>query len=155
MNDISVIPLLRGGYAIVDADMFGELSKIPWRRSDSNHIAAWVNGKYLYLHRLVNKTPDGIETDHKNRNPFDNRRCNLRNATQTQNRGNMEKFKGTYSSKFKGISWHMRSKKWIASIRVKNKLHHLGYFITEADAAAAYDKAALVYFGEFAKLNVI
>ena len=59
------------------------------------------------------------------------------------------------SSIYKGVSWHKQTKKWRANIRFEWKLIYLGYFANEIDAAAAYNKAALEYFGEFASLNKI
>ena len=43
--------------------------------------------------------------------------------------------------------------KWTAQIKVDGKHIHLGYFQSEKEAAKAYDKAALKYFGEFANPN--
>ncbi len=154
-GDIARIPLLRGDYAIIDASLFDELSKIPWRRADTNHVAAWVDGKYVYLHRLVFGASDDEDIDHKNRNPLDNRRCNLRLTNDQLNRGNQNKFSGEYSSEFKGVSWHKVQNKWISRIRVGGTLNHLGYFTSEIAAMSAYNVAALKAFGEHACLNVL
>jgi hypothetical protein len=82
---------------------------------------------------------------------------NLRIATTSENGGNRKKAKSFLgqqcSSKFKGVSWHKRDKKWCSQIQVQQKTIHLGYFIDEIKAAFAYNKAAVKYFGEFAKLN--
>jgi len=58
----------------------------------------------------------------------------------------------TYS-KYKGVHWHKLHKKWAARITFERKQIHLGYFLSEIEAAKAYDRAAIKYHGEFAYLN--
>ena len=43
------------------------------------------------------------------------------------------------SSRFIGVSWHKQEKRWRASIMVERKVHELGYFDNESDAANAFD----------------
>jgi hypothetical protein len=43
--------------------------------------------------------------------------------------------------------------RWRAEIKVNNARHKLGSFRDPISAARAYDEAALIYFGEFARLN--
>jgi hypothetical protein len=57
------------------------------------------------------------------------------------------------SSKFKGVSWFNREKRWVVKITTDGKTIHLGYFKDEIQAAKAYDKAAKKYHREFAALN--
>jgi hypothetical protein len=58
------------------------------------------------MHRLINSTPDGFDTDHINGDTLDNRRENLRTATRAQNLWNsfVRKKKGHFSSDFKGVA---------------------------------------------------
>jgi len=111
------------------------------------------NGKRLSrtMHRMLVDYP---RVDHKNLNGLDNRRQNLRPATQSQNCANRALFR-TSTSGFKGVSWHKHTKKWVARIRVHDKLIALGYFKDPTDGARAYNRAALEHFGEFARLNPI
>ncbi len=59
----------------------------------------------------------------------------------------------TYSSRYRGVSWRKRAGMWVANIGVNGKIVHLGLFAVERDAAAAYNQAAIKYYGDNAKLN--
>jgi hypothetical protein len=59
------------------------------------------------------------------------------------------------TSKYLGVSWNKGNNKWMAYIRVDGTRYHLGYFITEKEAARAYNEAAKKYHGEYANLNII
>ncbi len=105
----------------------------------------------IYMHTLVS----GIKApDHINRNPLDNRRSNLRKATESQqkmNRGIIS----TNTSGYKGVIWHKDAKKWKSGIQAKGKHFHLGYFIDKDEAGIYYNVAAQLFHGEFAFQNLI
>jgi outer membrane protein assembly factor BamD (BamD/ComL family) len=67
---------------------------------------------------------------------------------------NKKSYKGS-SSKYKGVAWHKRHKKWNAQIQINGKQKHLGYFTSEEEAALAYNKEAIKLFGEHALINEI
>lgn len=71
--------------------------------------------------------------DHINHTRDDNTDENLRVVTNQQNQFNRAGVKGYY--------WYKRLSKWKAQIMVSYKLVHLGYFVNEEDAAAAYLEA--------------
>ena len=73
-------------------------------------------------------------------------------ATRTQNHANRRKQSGT-SSKFKGVYRQRSTGKWHAQIQRARQHKGLCPFATELDAARAYDAAALVLFGDRARLN--
>lgn len=99
--------------------------------------------------------PLGLDIDHKSGNKCNN--LDIRKATRLQNNQNTKKRKlhkgSPTTSKYKGVAWMPERKKWRAYINFNTKRIHLGVFISESDAAKAYDSAALAYFGEFAMLN--
>lgn len=89
-------------------------------------------------------------TDHANRDKLDNRKANLRPATQRENSRNRSPRAGC-SSRFKGVA--RTGSKWTVHIRVDNRNHFLGTFADEDAAARTYDAAARHHFGEFAVTN--
>lgn len=92
------------------------------------------------VHRLILMTFDKIDNrqvDHINQIKNDNRLINLRYCTQRQN-NSWNKDKSKTTSKFTGVSWCKKSKKWRAQIQEKNKTFHLGFFDIEEHAHDAY-----------------
>lgn len=87
--------------------------------------------------------------DHINRNPFDNRLNNLREASHTQNSANLS-VKANNIGGLKGAFYRAKVKKWGSSIRIAGKRKWLGCFDTKEEAHAAYMQAAKETFGEFA-----
>lgn len=157
------IPLTRGKYAIVDPDDFGWLNKHKWHISTGGGTFYAVrttrlqNGKnriVIKMHRQLLKVPHHLFVDHINHNGLDNRKANLRPATGAQNNRNRRKVRlNSFHSKYKGLTWYKREKRWAVRIMADRKSVFLGYFQNEIDAAKAYDIAAKKYFCEFAALN--
>lgn len=110
-----------------------------------------IEGKLMFLHRLLLNAPKGVQVDHINGNALDNRRSNLRLATLQQNCFNRPKRSDGKYSKYKGVGMPP----WSARIKVIGKTILLGTYKTEEDAALAYNEAATKYFGEFARPNII
>ena len=87
--------------------------------------------------------------DHINRNPLDNRKCNLRVCSQQQNTINRSLRNDNTSGK-SGVTFNKRIGKWQANVYISGKRHHLGYFDNKEDAITARLEGEEKYFGEFA-----
>lgn len=109
-------------------------------------------GRYVKLHRFILDAKPGEIVDHINGNRQDNRRSNLRIVTKQQSNMNRGP-KANSSSRYKGVYFHNRDRKWAAHIFVNRKCISLGYYDDEDEAAIAYDVAAQEYHGRFARLN--
>jgi hypothetical protein len=115
------------------------------------------NGKVtrVLMHRVIMERelgypiPKGMEVDHINGIGTDNRRENLRLATNIQNSMNSKKPR-TNKSGYKGVSFMAESNKWRATIKANGKLFYLGSFDTPEQAHAAYCDAADELHGDFA-----
>ena len=144
------IELTRGKFAVVDDRDFIRLSICKWYCLPTRNIcyaARDGSGTTVYMHREIMGAGLGQKIDHKNGDGLDNRREDLRFCTHTENLRNMKK-RG-----YKGVSWHKASRKWGAYICVDGRSKYLGLFVSQKDAAQAYDRAATEYFGEFASTN--
>ena len=152
-----------GEVALIDERDFNEVDIFNWRMIQPNRRGrakyarcSWQLGGRTYapyMHDLIMKPPPGYEVDHINGNGLDNRRCNLRLATRSQNARNSQGHRDGTSS-FRGVCrWASRvgsDRPWQACLGRR----HLGFFATEEDAAKAYDAAALEEYGEFARPNL-
>ena len=107
------------------------------------------------LHRLITNAKTGEVVDHINGNGLDNRKCNLRLTTQRGNNKNARKRRNAKTSNYKGTHFSKGESKWKAQIQVDGKKMSLGTYLTEIEAAKAYNRAALKYHKEFAYINNI
>ena len=157
------IKLTKGKVALVDDEDYERVMAFgKWyfggRYAQKTAYIGMVNGKRTYktllMHRFIAGDPYKKEVDHRDENKLNNKKSNLRVCIRSQNKHNVGKFKNNTSG-FKGVCWHKRDKKWVAQLMNNKKAIALGYFICPIEAARAYNAAAILHHGEFARLNEI
>jgi HNH endonuclease len=91
------------------------------------------------------------DIDHEDHDGLNNRIRNLRLATESQNGGNRR-----IRSSLRGAKAHLatfRNEELESRICINYRCIHVGFFLTEREAALAWDAAAKIVWGEFACLN--
>lgn len=144
--------------AIVDDEDYDNVSQYNWSVrfiSVNKYPHTTIKGKNVLMHQLIMKSLKYQIVDHKDGDGLNNQRSNLRFCTTTENNRNR---KPRGSSKYVGVSITTRKYDcdkfyWLAQIAINGVRKNLGRFKIEEDAARAYDDAAKIYYGEFAKIN--
>lgn len=123
-------------------------------KTNGGYTKIGFNGREYPAHRLIwwrvyGELPDHF-IDHINGDKSDNRLCNLRLATDAENKRNVGK-RSHNTSGFKGVTWDKVNKKWIAHATLNGKGYTLGRFSTIEMAAEAYRGFAQKHHGDFYK----
>jgi hypothetical protein len=147
------------GETIIDKEIYYDLKQYPWCINNRGYVFGTVNKKNFLLHRFIMNYTGEHYIDHINNNPLDNRKCNLRIVTPTQNAMNKISNKNS-SSKYIGVCWDKSNNKWVAyisfekkRISFEKKRINLGTFDNEIEAAKCRDIATKEHFGKFGNLN--
>ena len=154
------IELTQGYSAIVDDRDYEALSQHKWRamvvRLGHKKRVYAVRGKRsgkkkktILMHREILRAGPDQSVDHIDGDGCNNRRCNIRACTKSQNQYNRRKNGGKTTSIYKGVRYCARHNRWRAAAGGK----HIGSFSSEAEAAIAYDNYVQKHWGDYALKN--
>lgn len=153
-------------FALVDDDHFDLINQFKWGYMKLYHCESNIlyanryevtNGKTnaILMHRVILGLSDRKQKcDHIDGNTLNNQKSNLRIATHAENMSNRIK-KANCASKYLGVVFINKSKKWQARMRHYKVIYRSHPFPAEEDAARAYNEMAVKHKGEFARLNII
>lgn len=136
---------------LIDLDDIDKAKQYHWYVQDEYATAnIKENNKRntIRLHRLILNYFDKLYIDHINHNRLDNRKCNLRIVTGSQNQQNLTPKKNGYRGVYKS------GKKFKAQIKINGKNMYLGTFDLFEKAKKARIEAEQKYFIQ-AKINEV
>lgn len=164
---------LRKTFLYKEANLYWKKSRVGQKRTDIP--AGSVNKQSGYrlivmlcpdgkvrsfkAHRLIwiffyGSIPDGMVIDHINGEHADNRLTNLRLTTRRANSQNQRR-RQERNTKYKGVYYNKKLKKYSAHICAEYKQEYLGLFKTQDEAALAYNAAAARLHGPYACYNEV
>lgn len=162
------IDLGHGHIAIIDEADWDLIKPLKWRHLHAGRnksanargkiyatASVKVDGKWVtvYMHRFIlGVTGRTNKVDHIDTDGLNNRRGNLRRATNTENlAGGRPSNRPGQTSRFKGV--RLDKGQWLATLSTGGVSYLSERFDVEEDAARAYDLAAARVHGEFAGTN--
>lgn len=134
-----------------DMDDYNKIKNYTWSESvteNGYHVVQAYDRNDKKIKRLF-WIIAGKYYDHHDRNPFNNRKYNLWQATLNENAQNATK-RTDNKSGFIGVLWHKKQQMWHVCIRKDGKRIHLGSFDDKQDAIKVRLEAEVKYYGEFA-----
>jgi hypothetical protein len=128
--------------AFVDAGDWSELTRWSWC-FHTGYAARRAPEGLLLMHRQIMGLPKGdpAQVDHMDHDRLNNCRANLRIVTQAEQQQNLPSMGGM--SRFRGVSWDARNKKWRATVNFQGRQYSCGRHKDEVAAAMAAEKFRL------------
>ena len=155
-EDFSIIYTSTKEKVLVSTTDVPKIKNYTWCHNQGYALTKQKNGnKYetIMMHRLIMNAPNDMLVDHINHDTLDNRRGNLRLASQMQNQMN-QKMRIDNKSGVKGVSWNKSASKWTVYIRVNTERIYLGCFKNINDAKEARIQGEIKYFKKYRYMEV-
>jgi deoxycytidylate deaminase/frataxin-like iron-binding protein CyaY len=148
-EDGNYIFIISNKEVIIDKNLYFDMYKYNWYINKQGYVRC---KEFLLSRFIINCTDKKLIVDHINGNLLDNRKCNLRCITESQNTMN-KTYLVNSSSKYIGVHYDKSKHKWISQIQVDGIKKYLGSFDNEIDAALIRDIVTKKYYKEYGKLN--
>jgi hypothetical protein len=149
MTDKSGCEKARSMIDLEDVDL---IKKYRWWVSTKGYALAHIYGtnKNIHMHKLIH--PGRNQVDHIDRNKLNNRKNNLRDATNQQNAMN-QGLRTNNKSGVRGVCWNKNKSCWDAEIMKNGIKYHLGHFKEKEIAINTREQAEIKLFGDFSPIK--
>lgn len=141
----SEIVTVKGEHITVSPMDIVTVSKHSWYVTNRGYAATKIDGKLVYMHRMLLNPPKGMQVDHRDQNKLNNCRDNLRIVTNQQNHFN-KPLNSNNSSGVTGVYWNSQCQKWCVNITINGKTIHGGLFDDIQDATKKRKKLEEIYY---------
>lgn len=157
---MQTLPLTQNKVALVDDSDYQALNQWKWTylpNGRSGYAVRWETKggerRTIYMHRQITGAEKGQLVDHEDGNGLNNQRENLRLCNQSRNQAN--KPMPARSIPYRGVYRDTHRENYFAAIKFQGCMMRMGNFtFAELEIAARIrDRAALHFFGSFARLN--
>lgn len=145
---------VQGQDVLVDSEDYPLLSRLTWRLKSGYVMTSFSIGRKtvcIAMHRLIMRPKNGQIIDHINGNRLDNTKKNLQSTSHAHNTHSSRLNKESTGG-YKGVE-KTKHNYYRARITHEGKKYGLGTYKTAELAAAAYDKAAVRFYGKHALTN--
>jgi hypothetical protein len=115
-------------YAIVDEEDYDKMIALGrWHINENGYAVRRYHNHSVRMHRIIADTPEGLHTDHINRDKLDNRKANLRTVSAAMNamNGSGNNTKKVYKDLPKGITFDYSRKKYVATRVLRKRFNTL------------------------------
>jgi hypothetical protein len=140
-------------HVLISSEDFERVSAHSWCAHTGGYAITQIKnaeGKWAttYLHRFLMNAGPGQIVDHRDQNPANNTRRNLRFCTVRENNMNVSKKPNT-TSKYLGVR-RVKNGQWRVEFRIHGKKTHFGCYPTEDEAGRVAAQKRKEHHGEFA-----
>ena len=156
-EDYVVGHTLKGETFVFDIEDYERVKQLCWHITPKGYVmsrAPWNPKLNMHRYLMGVDADSSIMIDHINHNTTDNRKCNLRLVSCSENRANTQATSRNHTGVV-GVSRDKTRNKWKAELTFKGITHHLGRFDSFDDAVAARKAAEEKYFGQYSYDNSI
>ncbi len=148
----------KGNAILIDRSDLEKVRDYRWYEDKDGYAFAVIRSggepKRISMHRMLLDVQRGMDVDHINRNPRDNRKCNLRLCTRSQNNMN-SKARKTNKSGYKNICWDKQMNSWKVQIMRDYKVVYEKLFKKLEEAVRARNKALIFFHGAYVNKEVL